>query len=389
MKRSVLPCWRLSILYKSAFQRLAAAIVSVCFFAAAVSVPVMAIEAQGYTDVNPESIWYEDIMEATEEGIVSGIGNGQFAPDRPVTMLEFATMLGRYLNRFEGLDAYWLESPLLMINAYLDANNGHAAGDSLTRRGAACLVFAATAATPWPQEEERFDDLDSLSAGERNQIECAAALGLIPDDGTGLFHPEQSVTRAEAVSMILSLHHVPEDTESALRPASLSGFRLTYENEDAVRRSFRSRVYLAAMPEAVLEEFAERDWELRFMTCGLETLNTSYAGGLGVTIPSGKTICVDVNASAFLRNNTTVLHEMGHFEEQYASAQEEAAITNAFQTEQVLMAAFLHRDYCRKNVEEYFAEMFRAYLLGKDFSETEPLTWSAMEMLSRTWEADT
>ena len=137
------------------------------------------------------------------------------------------------------------------------------------------------------------------------------------------------------------------------------------------------------------KEFAERDWELRFMTCGLETLNTSYAGGLGVTIPSGKTICVDVNASAFLRDNTTVLHEMGHFEEQYASAQEEAAITNAFQKEQVLMAAFLHRDYCRKNVEEYFAEVFRAYLLGKDFSETEPLTWSAMEMLSRTWEADT
>ena len=63
----------------------------------------MAIEAQGYTDVNPESIWYEDIMEATEEGIVSGIGNGQFAPDRPVTMLEFATMLGRYLNGWKVL----------------------------------------------------------------------------------------------------------------------------------------------------------------------------------------------------------------------------------------------------------------------------------------------
>jgi hypothetical protein len=349
----------------------------------------VAIETQGYTDVNPGNIWYEDIMEATEEGIVSGIGNGQFAPDRPVTMLGFATMLGRYLNRFEGLDAYWLESPLLMINAYLDANNGHAAGDCLTRRDAVCLVFAATAATPWPQKEERFHDLGSLPSEERNQIECAAALGLIPDDGTGLFHPEQSMTRAEAVSMILSLHHVPEDTESALRPVSLSGFRLTYENEDAVRRSFRSRVYLAAMPEAVLEEFAERDWELRFMTYGLETLNASYAGGLGITIPSGKIICVDVSASAFLRNNTTVLHEMGHFEEQYASAQEEAAITNAFQKEQVLMAAFLHRDYCRKNVEEYFAEVFRAYLLGKNFSETEPLTWSAMEMLYQTWEADT
>lgn len=389
MKRSVLPCWKLSILYKPAFQRLAAAIVSVCFFAAAVSVPAVAIETQGYTDVNPGNIWYEDIMEATEEGIVSGIGNGQFAPDRPVTMLGFATMLGRYLNRFEGLDAYWLESPLLMINAYLDANNGHAAGDCLTRRDAVCLVFAATAATPWPQKEERFHDLGSLPSEERNQIECAAALGLIPDDGTGLFHPEQSVTRAEAVSMILSLHHVPEDTESTLRPVSLSGFRLTYENEDAVRHSFRSRVYLAAMPEAVLEEFAERDWELRFMTSGLETLNASYAGGLGVTIPSGKNICVDVGASAFLRDNTTVLHEMGHFEEQYASAQEEVAITNAFQKEQVLMAAFLHRDYCRKNVEEYFAEVFRAYLLGKDFSETEPLTWAAMEMLSRTWEADT
>ena len=86
----------MSILYKPTFQRLAAAIVSVCFFAAAVSVPAVAIVAQGHTVVNPESIWYEDIMEATEEGIVSGIGNGQFAPDRPVTMLGFATMMGRY-----------------------------------------------------------------------------------------------------------------------------------------------------------------------------------------------------------------------------------------------------------------------------------------------------
>lgn len=68
MKRSVLPCWKLSILYKPTFQRLAAAIVSVCFFAAAVSVPAVAIETQGYTDVNPGNIWYEDIMEATEEG---------------------------------------------------------------------------------------------------------------------------------------------------------------------------------------------------------------------------------------------------------------------------------------------------------------------------------
>lgn len=89
-----------------------------------------------------------------------------------------------------------------------------------------------------------------------------------------------------------------------------------------------------------------------------------------------------------LRDNTTVLHEMGHFEEQYASAQEEAAITNAFQKEQVLMAAFLHRDYCRKNVEEYFAKCPRLSA-GEGFSETEPLTWAAMEMLSRTWEADT
>lgn len=134
--------------------------------------------------------------------------------------------------------------------------------------------------------------LDSLPEKERNQIECAAALGLIPDDGTGLFHPEQSMTRAEAVSMILSLHHVPEDTESALRPASLSGFRLAYEKRTLFAVPSVPVFTSRPMPAAVLEGFAERDWELRFMTYGLETLNASYAGGLGVTIPSGKIICV-------------------------------------------------------------------------------------------------
>lgn len=91
--------------------------------------------------------------------------------------------------------------------------------------------------------------------------------------------------------MILSLHHVPEDTESAAGGQHLcpvSALHMKMRTLFAVPSV--PRVYLAAMPEAVLEEFAERDWELRFMTCGLETLNTSYAGGLGVTIPSGKTI---------------------------------------------------------------------------------------------------
>lgn len=48
-----------------------------------------------YTDV-PDDIWYaKEIAKATELGIVNGVGNGEFDPERPVTRAECAAIAVR------------------------------------------------------------------------------------------------------------------------------------------------------------------------------------------------------------------------------------------------------------------------------------------------------
>lgn len=48
-----------------------------------------------YTDV-PDDIWYaKEIAKATELGIVKGVGNGEFDPERPVTRAECAAIAAR------------------------------------------------------------------------------------------------------------------------------------------------------------------------------------------------------------------------------------------------------------------------------------------------------
>lgn len=50
---------------------------------------------QHYTDV-PDDIWYsKEIAKATELGIVNGVGNGEFDPERPVTRAECAAIAVR------------------------------------------------------------------------------------------------------------------------------------------------------------------------------------------------------------------------------------------------------------------------------------------------------
>lgn len=57
--------------------------------------PDYASLVQHYTDV-PDDIWYaKEIAKATELGIVNGVGNGEFDPERPVTRAECAAIAVR------------------------------------------------------------------------------------------------------------------------------------------------------------------------------------------------------------------------------------------------------------------------------------------------------
>ena len=53
-----------------------------------------------FTDVSTSDYYSVPIAWAANVGVVNGVGNNQFAPNRAITREEFATIMARYINKF-------------------------------------------------------------------------------------------------------------------------------------------------------------------------------------------------------------------------------------------------------------------------------------------------
>ena len=60
---------------------------------------------QTYDDVTPNDWFYDTVMDLTKEGVVNGVGNNRFAPNRSVTTNEFVLMLLRMDTSSNGTTA--------------------------------------------------------------------------------------------------------------------------------------------------------------------------------------------------------------------------------------------------------------------------------------------
>ena len=117
-----------------------------------------------FTDV-PADTWYTDaVIWAAEEGIVKGVGNGLFAPEKPVTREQVATILARSSSidyEGSGRDLGWL---------------GY------------------------------FTDGDAVSDYARRPMELMVGMGVINGKGTGL-DPQGTATRGEVATILWRWNH--------------------------------------------------------------------------------------------------------------------------------------------------------------------------------------
>ncbi|MBR2778966.1 MAG: S-layer homology domain-containing protein [Firmicutes bacterium] len=68
-----------------------------------------ALQSVTFEDV-PADAWYAEAVNwAASEGIVNGVGDGQFAPDATITRAQMVTILGRYLERCGKLNGEYPE----------------------------------------------------------------------------------------------------------------------------------------------------------------------------------------------------------------------------------------------------------------------------------------
>ena len=83
------------------------------------SPPVM-IRATPFTDVSTEDWYYDAVVWAFDDGVVTGMGDGRFAPEQLISREQMAVMMYRYAQ-FAGYDVS--VSSLFTLSGFIDADN--------------------------------------------------------------------------------------------------------------------------------------------------------------------------------------------------------------------------------------------------------------------------
>ncbi len=173
--------------------------------------------AEAFSDVNSGDWYYNNIMQAAANGIVSGYPDGTFKPGNSVTRRDFAIMLTQMLGVSNDGTAV---SPFIDVDdddygvvsiAYCKAHNiisGYDDGTfkpdaTITRQEAASMIVKAMGVSK--VSDELYPDDSTIAGWAKDAVYKAKAAGLMKgyeEDGT--FRPTGKITRAEAASIMVN-----------------------------------------------------------------------------------------------------------------------------------------------------------------------------------------
>ncbi|MBR2568639.1 MAG: S-layer homology domain-containing protein, partial [Paenibacillus sp.] len=161
------------------------------------------------------------IEKSVELGFVKGYEDGTFRPNGVVTRGEVSTMLARALKleqantQFEFSDQdqtpAWAQSSIQAlaeagyISGYKDGT--FRANHDISRSEFVVMIVRAMGLEVNDHVASTFDDADQIPVWAKPYIAAAAEAGLIKGNGNGKFNPNAPITRAEAVTLILSMLH--------------------------------------------------------------------------------------------------------------------------------------------------------------------------------------
>lgn len=163
---------------------------------------------------------YESIMFMSEEGIINGVGDGKFAPDRELTRAEFAVLIVGTLNLeetseyiYEDVDneSWYAESVLKCTKEKIMMGDGEKFRpfDSVTREEAAAVIARAAEyleiSFPSNTQEKVFSDTDMISQWAEKSIYEMVNAGIISGYDDGRFGAKDMTTRAHAAVMLTKL----------------------------------------------------------------------------------------------------------------------------------------------------------------------------------------
>lgn len=183
-------------------------------------IPTPPAQTSVFTDVTNH--WAKtDIEDMANKGIINGVGDKRYEPDRSVTRSEFIAMLIRIIGiedaGFEQIFADVVSSDWYYTVVQTAYRNGLVKGRgegfeplaNITREETAIILINAYEKYKETAEKATLDfaDTDKISDWALEAVEKAVGAGLIGGDDAGMVNPSGNLTRGEAATVLSRLYY--------------------------------------------------------------------------------------------------------------------------------------------------------------------------------------
>ena len=170
-----------------------------------------------FSDIDEDDWYYDNVMDAADNGYISGMGDGTFNPMGSTTRAQFASMIANAMgyeadpeapSMFRDVaDDFWGKAAINfcvqngILTGYEDGS--FQPNKAITRQEAASILRNAFELTE--TTDELFPDDSAIAGWAKESVYLVKASGLMKGDaGTGNFRPTSTITRAEAASILMN-----------------------------------------------------------------------------------------------------------------------------------------------------------------------------------------
>lgn len=157
--------------------------------------------------------WSEDaVTSLTNDGLVSGISDTRYAPDKALTRAEFLALItratglkGQYRNQIAdvSVDAWYADTVAAGLDAGLIGRENFRPNEVVTRDEMAEIMIKALEGRIGTVESGDNNFKDAGTIKNIDAVSKAAGLGILSGYEDGNFRPTSGLTRGEAASMLI------------------------------------------------------------------------------------------------------------------------------------------------------------------------------------------
>ena len=305
------------------------------------AVPVSAVSVNSFSDVSPDSWYYESVSYVAERDYMNGTSGTTFSPDDNMTRAMFATVISRVAGAevdnsvqtdytdvpagmwYTGAVQWGTENDL--ITGY--GNGLFGTDDSITRQDIAVLMerfltwycHENNRALRYEPIVESFTDEESIAGYAREAVEFCREAGLLTGYEDGSFRPLGTATRAEIAAVIERIDFMMESSspaviytgedgsnaileveEGAVVMIEPAGGSVTYDGTD-YSDTFEITVEGSgvSLPAATRSGYVFMGWQVTTGSDGVMTLTAQWSAAdtdaeISYTGTDGNTVTADV-----------------------------------------------------------------------------------------------